>query len=294
MPVHQPGLRPRRLADNFGTADGLTVGDFVQAIVLGITQGLSEFLPVSSSGHLILVSWLFGWEDQGLAFDVGLHAGTLAVLVAYFWKDWYLMASSAFGDVTRRDGARGLSPPTETLMLIAIGSIPVAAAGLLLDDWIAANLREPWLVATMLVLFGAVMLAVDRKSRDHRPLGQIRLADVLFIGLAQACALVPGVSRSGATMTAGLARGLDRADAARFAFLLGTPAFAGAALLELPELVSTGGDWELALVGAIAACLVGFVAVHSLLAFLRQRTLGAFVAYRVGLAGVVFATIAIR
>ncbi len=97
------------------------MGDVVQAIVLGITQGLSEFLPVSSSGHLILVSWLFGWEDQGLAFDVGLHAGTLAVLVVYFWKDWYLMASSALGDVTRRDGARGLSPPSETLMLIAIG-----------------------------------------------------------------------------------------------------------------------------------------------------------------------------
>lgn len=270
------------------------MNDLLEAIVLGITQGLSEFLPVSSSGHLILVSWFFGWEDQGLAFDVGLHAGTLAVLLAYFWKDWYAMASSALGDLTRRDSAPGLSPPTETLLLIAIGSVPVAVIGLLLDDWIAANLREPWLVATMLALFGAVMLKVEQWSRDRRPIGEIRLADVLIMGLAQACALAPGVSRSGATMVAGLARGLNRADAARFAFLLGTPAFLGAALLELPELVSNPGEWELALVGAVVAGVVGLMAVRVLLVFLRQRTLTAFVVYRIAVSAVVFAAIAIR
>jgi len=270
------------------------VNDVLQAITLGVTQGLTEFLPVSSSGHLILVSSLFGWEDQGLAFDVGLHAGTLVVLLAYFWRDWRLMVSSAIGDLRREGGRPALSPPTETLLLIAIGSIPVAVAGLLLDDWIAANLREPWLVATMLSLVGVVMLVVDRWSRDRRTLGDVRLVDVLIIGLAQAAALVPGVSRSGATMTAGLARGLDRSDAARFAFILGTPAFAGAALLELSDLLTTGGEWELALVGATVAGLVGLAAVHFLLRFLRQRTLAAFVAYRVGLACVVFAAIAVR
>ncbi len=267
--------------------------DVLQAIMLGATQGLTEFLPVSSSGHLILVSSFFGWEDQGLAFDVGLHAGTLVVLLGYFWRDWCLMVSSAVGDLRRRGAAPALSPPTETLLLIAIGSVPVAVAGFLLDDWIAANLRQPWLVATMLALVGAVMLVVDRWSRERRPLGDVRLADVLIIGLAQAMALVPGVSRSGATMTAGLARGLDRGDAARFAFILGTPAFAGAGLLELPDLMTTGGEWELALVGATVAGLVGLAAVHFLLRFLRQRTLSAFVAYRVLLAGIVFAAIAV-
>ena len=284
----------RLLAANLGTGDGLAVDDVLQAITLGATQGLTEFLPVSSSGHLILVSSLFGWEDQGLAFDVGLHAGTLVVLLGYFWRDWYLMVSSAVGDLRRRGATRALSPPTETLLLIAIGSIPVAVAGLLLDDWIASNLREPWLVAAMLALFGAAMLIVDRSSRAPRRVGDIGLADVLIIGLAQAAALVPGVSRSGATMTAGLARGLNRGDAARFAFILGTPAFAGAALLELPDLVTTGGEWKLALVGATVAGLVGLAAVHFLLRFLRQRTLGAFVAYRVVLAGIVFAAIAVR
>lgn len=270
------------------------MGDLLQAITLGVTQGLTEFLPVSSSGHLILVSSLFGWEDQGLAFDIGLHAGTLAVLLAYFWRDWYLMASSALGDLTRRDSAPGLSPATETLLLIAVGSIPVAVAGLLLDDWIAANLREPGLVAAMLALFGAVMLTVDRRSQGRRQKEELRLSDVLIIGLAQACALIPGVSRSGATLTAGLAQGLSREEAARFAFLLGTPAFAGAALLELPDLAGTGGDWKLALIGAGVAAIVGLTAVHLLLAFLRQRSLIIFVVYRYCLAAMVFGVIAAR
>lgn len=261
--------------------------------MLGVTQGLTEFLPVSSSGHLILVSSLFGWEDQGLAFDAGLHVGTLVVLLGYFWRDWYLMACSALGDLRRR-GTPALSPPTETLLLIAIGSIPVALTGLLMDDWIAAHLREPWLVATTLGVFGVVMLTVDRRSQDRRPIGDIRLVDVVAIGLAQAFALVPGVSRSGATMTAGLARGLSRADAARFAFILGTPAFAGAALLELPELATTGGAWEFALIGACVASLVGLAAVHLLLGFLREQTLVVFVVYRFVLAMVVLATLAAR
>ncbi len=268
--------------------------DLLRSVVLGITQGLSEFLPVSSSGHLILVSVLFGWEDQGLAFDVGLHVGTLMVLLGYFWRDWYLMVGSAFGDFLRRDCRAGLSTPTETLLLIALGSVPVAVTGLLFDDWIAANLRQPWLVATMLASAGALMLTVDRRSQGRRPKEDLRLSDVLLIGLAQACALIPGVSRSGATMTAGLARGLSREEAARFAFLLGTPAFAGAALLELPDLAGTDTDWKVALVGAGVAGLVGLAAVHLLLGFLRQRSLLTFVVYRYCLAATVFGVIAAR
>lgn len=283
-----------RLAGSNETADVLTVSDLLRAIVLGVTQGLTEFLPVSSSGHLILVSSLFGWEDQGLAFDVGLHVGTLMVLLGYFWRDWYLMVVSAVGDLLRRDRRVGLSSPTETLLLIALGSVPVAVTGLLCDDWIAANLREPWLVATMLALFGAVMLAVDRRSQGRRQKEDLRQSDVLFIGLAQVCALFPGVSRSGATMTAGLVRGLSREEAARFAFLLGTPAFAGAALLELPDFAGADKHWKLALVGAGVAGLVGLAAVHLLLGFLRQRSLFTFVIYRYSLAATVFGVIAAR
>ncbi len=282
------------LAGNHSALDRLAVADLFQAIVLGVTQGLTEFLPVSSSGHLILVSSLFGWEDQGLAFDAGLHAGTLVVLLGYFWRDWALMVRSAAGDLRRRGRGPALSPPTETLVLITVGSVPVAVAGLLLDGWIAANLREPWLVATMLALFGIVMLAVDRGARGQRPFGDVRLGDVLIIGLAQSLALVPGVSRSGATITAGLACGLDRATAARFAFVLGMPTFAAAAFLELPELVTAGGEWKLALVGAMVAGVVGFAAVHGLLAFLRHRTLAAFAVYRLVVAVVALALLALR
>lgn len=256
--------------------------DFVRAVVLGIVQALTEFLPVSSSGHLILVPRLFNWPDQGLAFDVGLHMGTLVALLGYFWRDWLRMFRAALGDL-RGHGPRvgRWSPQGALLPLIAIGSIPAALVGFLLDDWIEEHVRQPWLVAIMLIVFGGTMLLAERISRRDRGLDSVRLVDVLLIGAAQAVALIPGVSRSGATMSMGMARHLDREAAGRFAFLLGTPAFVGAGLLKLGDLEgSTGREFAELGLGFLMAAAVGYAVIHYLLRFLRTRSLLPFVYYR--------------
>jgi undecaprenyl-diphosphatase len=260
--------------------------ELIRAAILGIVQGLTEFLPVSSSGHLILVPSLFRWPDQGLAFDVGLHLGTLLALLLYFWRDWYVMLRHGAGDL-RRHQLRVRSYRTESrlLLLLALGSVPTAVVGLLFDDWIEANVRQAWLVAIMLAVFGTVMLIADRRSRLERTAGDIGVTDIMLIGLAQACALIPGVSRSGATMSMGLFRHLTRNDAARIAFLLGTPAFVGAGLLKASDLT---GDADISvaqfMVGFGSSAIVGFLAIHFLLRYLRTRSLLPFVVYRYGVA----------
>jgi undecaprenyl-diphosphatase len=256
----------------------------LRAVVLGIVQGLTEFLPVSSSGHLILVPWFFNWPDQGLAFDVGLHLGTLLALLLYFWRDWVGMARSTLGDLRARTPTSALSPQSRLLGLIVIGSVPAGVAGLLFNDWIEANVREPWLVAVLLIVMGFAMLAAEAVSQRTRTMGQIGLLDAVLIGAAQACALIPGVSRSGATISMGLVRNLDREAAARFAFLLGTPAFVGAALLKSQDLAAESSS-ELGALAAGFACsfITGIAVIHFLLRFLRQRSLMTFVVYRWGL-----------
>lgn len=268
--------------------------ELLQAIILGIVQGLTEFIPVSSSGHLVLVPAFFGWDDQGLAFDVGLHVGTMVAVIGYFWRDWWRMATSSLGDLGSGALIR-LQPrrDTQMLLLLAVGTIPAGIVALLFDDWIEANLREPWLVAVALAVAGTVMLVAERLGRMDRAMEGVGLRDVVVIGLAQACALFPGVSRSGATISAGLAVGLRRDDAARFTFLLGTPAFAGAALLKAFDL---GGEdspnlWFLA-AGMVTSGVVGFAAIHYLLRFLRTRTLVPFVIYRYVLAAVTLLAVA--
>ncbi len=260
--------------------------DLVRAIVLGIVQGLAEFLPISSSGHLILVPALFRWEDQGLAFDVGLHGGTLLALLAYFWRDWYVMFRSGLLDLARH-GPRvsAWSIDTRLLWLLAAGSVPAGIAGLLFDDWLEANVRQPWLVAIMLALMGTVMLIADRLAPNRRPIVTVGLRDALLIGAGQALALIPGVSRSGATVTAALAVGLRREDAVRFAFLLGTPAFVGALLLKSTDLAALSGtEARDMLVGFATSAVVGFAAIHFLLRWVRTRTLLVFVLYRYAVA----------
>jgi undecaprenyl-diphosphatase len=260
--------------------------DLVRAVVLGIVQGLTEFLPVSSSGHLILIPALFGWDDQGLAFDVGLHGGTLLALLAYFWRDWYVMFRTGLADLARH-GARISNWRTDTrlLWLLALGSLPAGVVGLLFNDWIEAHVRQPWLVAIMLALMGTVMLLADRLAANRRPIATVGMTDALIIGVGQALALVPGVSRSGATVTAGLARGLRREDAVRFAFLLGTPAFVGALLLKSADLAALSGtEARDMLVGFATSAIVGFAAIHLLLRWVRTRSLLVFVLYRYAVA----------
>lgn len=261
--------------------------DYLRAAILGIVQGLSEFLPISSSGHLILVPALFNWPDQGLAFDVGLHCGTLLALLVYFWSDWWRMARSFFIDLPRkRASVAAYSGDSQLLLLLALGSVPAAVVGFLFNDWIEENLRQPWLVAIALGLVGLIMFAADRRSRLDREIAGVTVLDAVLIGAAQACALFPGVSRSGATMSMGLFRNFTRDSAARFAFLLGTPAFVGAALLKAKDLESLSGkETNELLIGFLFSAVVGFLVIHFLLRFLRTRTLMPFVFYRLFVAG---------
>lgn len=252
-----------------------------QALVLGTVQGLTEFLPVSSSGHLLLVPHVFGWPDQGLAFDAALHAGTLAALLAYF-------RSELIGLITGT-----LSRWVAVLMVAA--TVPGALVGVLFEKSIEASLRSPLVVAASTAGWALVMLAADRRAKAARaaagdPLERIGWWQGLGVGVAQALALIPGTSRSGITITTGLFAGLDRATAARFSFLLGIPLTAGAAALKTMHLVRSGtfaaevGPFVVAL---LAAFLSGWFAVWFLVSYLRQRSLRPFVLYRLLLAAAI-------
>lgn len=269
---------------------------FVRAAVLGVVQGLTEFLPVSSSGHLILVPALFDWPDQGLSFDVGLHLGTLLALLVYFWHEWLAMARHGLADLRdHRLNFVSHSPESRLLWLIALGSVPAAIVGLLFNSWIEDNVRQPWLVAVMLALVATLMLLADRATRERRVLAGLRVPDAILIGVGQACALIPGVSRSGATITTALFRDFRRDDAARFAFLLGTPAFVGAALLKAKDLASESShQYGELFVGLLCSAIVGFAVIHLLLRYLRTRSLVPFVAYRYGAAAVTLIIAAAR
>jgi undecaprenyl-diphosphatase len=254
---------------------------YTQAVVLGVVQGLTEFLPVSSSGHLILVPHLFGWADQGLAFDAALHLGTLAALLAYFRAE---LIGLLTGTLSRR-----------LIVLLALATIPGAVAGLLLEHVIEEQLRSPLLIAGTTALFGIVMGAADRfavpaAKRPGDPLERVGLGQAVSVGCAQALALVPGTSRSGVTITTGLLAGLDRATAARFSFLLGIPITAGAGALKTLHLLRAGlgpGEGGPLLAAVLAAFLSGWAAVWFLVGFLRRRSLVPFVVYRLLLAAVI-------
>ncbi len=246
----------------------------LESIILGIIQGIAEFFPISSTAHLVLLPWFFGWEGDvsTLTFDVALHAGTLMSLFICFWKDIKDMFGKNF----------------KLLLLIAVGTVPAGLAGLYLEDYVAGPLRGPQIIAAALVVVGGVMYASEG-LRGKKTLGGLGLLDVLFIGALQAVALVPGVSRSGITISAGLARGVRRDHAARFSFLLSIPVIAGAAVLEGRHLFDSTGDTDMALVGAgfAAAFVTGVVAIKLLIHYLKRFTLKAFVYYRFVLAGVI-------
>lgn len=263
--------------------------------MLGIVQGAAEFLPISSSGHLILVPALFRWPDQGVAFDVALHAGTLLALVAYFRREWARIALAVGGDLRHRRWGGGLRSPDSRLALaIVIGTLPAATLGVVFDRWVEEHVREAWLVASALALFGVVMFVVDRRARGCRGAEELTAVEALVIGCGQALALVPGVSRSGATIVAALLVGLRREEAARFAFLLGTPVIAGAFLLKARELPAADAGMAGPLVGMATAAVVGALAIAWLLRFLRTRSLAPFAYYRWAVAAFTLLVAALR
>ncbi len=263
-----------------------------QALILGIVQGITEFFPISSSGHLLLVPELFGWQEQPLAFDVALHAGTATAILAYFHRDWWLLIRESFCDL-RRHRARisAWGPHGRLMLLLAAGTIPAVIVGLSIGN-LESQLRTPGVVATMLILVGLYMAAAERWSRPNVEAGveQLTWTGSLIVGVAQAFALVPGVSRSGSTIATGMFIGLNRATAARFSFLLATPVTIAALAKELPNLRGAAeqgiSGMEIA-VGIVTSLVVGLAAIRFLLRYLAVGSLYPFVVYRIALAVVV-------
>jgi undecaprenyl-diphosphatase len=253
------------------------------AVTLGLIQGLSEFLPISSSAHLILTPWFFGWPDPGLSFDVALHIGTLAAVAIYFWRDWVALLRAA---------PRPRTPDGRLFWLLILGAIPGGIAGVLLDSLAEQALRNPLLIAITLSLMGVVLFAADHWGQRDRDMRDIGMLDAALIGIAQAIAIVPGVSRSGITIAVARARGIERRAAARFSFLLGTPIIAGAALFKLRHLLDTPGALNGPfLAGVATAAIVGALSIGLLLRYLQRAGLGIFVMYRLILAELVVATL---
>lgn len=248
-----------------------------QAAVLGILQGLTEFLPVSSSAHLILAPWFFGWEDPGLAFDVALHMGSLLALLIYYRRDWIMIIHDAIsGD---RRGRRLLG-------LLIVASVPGAIFGFLFEKQAETVFRSPLLIAGTLALLGLALWIFDQIAPQARDLDEIRFSDALLIGVAQAFALIPGVSRSGATITVGRLLGINRQDAANFSFLMSTPIIAGAGMLKMHELLHSGMTSTLT-AGFVASAVFSLAAIAILITYVRSRSYRIFAWYRLALAAVV-------
>jgi len=249
----------------------------LQIIVLAVVQGITEFLPISSSGHLILVPHLFGWADQGLLIDLAVHVGSLVAVLAYFWRDvWMMIRGIPKLATDRRD------PGARMIVLILIATIPAVAIGLFAKETVETAFRSVELIAWTVTIWGIVLYIGDRYGATVRRIEHMTIGGAFLIGCAQALAMVPGTSRSGITITMARFLGMERADAARFSFLLSLPTIAGAGLLGMKDLMETGSA-ELqhdALVAAIIACLTAFGAIWFLMSYVRRATYTPFVVYR--------------
>jgi undecaprenyl-diphosphatase len=263
-----------------------------QALVMGIVQGFTEFLPVSSSGHLIIVPFLFGWHDpfiDSLAFSVMLHIGTLLALFIYFWADWLRLIPA--GLATIRDRSFRGDPDRRLAWLLVAATIPAAIVGFLFNDIIESNVREVGLVALNLVVGGGILWLADQRGGRAKGVTDVSFPVAFGIGAAQAVALVPGISRSGISISAARFAGLGREAAARFSFLMAAPVTAGAAIFELRKLMTgeagVAVSIEPLVIGMVAAFVSGIIAIGVLLRYVRTRSMTVFVVYRLVLAGIV-------
>jgi undecaprenyl-diphosphatase len=265
----------------------------IQALIMGIVQGLTEFIPVSSSGHLVLVPWLFGWKDPfitSVAFTVILHMGTLVALLAFFWRDWVKLIPA--GLATIRDRSFKGDPDRKMAFLLVVATIPAVLVGPIFESKLEDLVREPARIALMLCVGAAILWLADRWGSKQRDETSLSFGDSLVIGVAQVIALVPGISRSGISISAGLFMGLNREAAARFSFLMATPVIAGAGVWEARKFITgeagPSPEMNVVAIGFIASLISGFLAIRFMLAFLKRRPLTAFVAYRVVAAILVF------
>ncbi len=271
----------------------------LQAILLGLLQGATEFLPISSSGHLVLVPWLLQWPVPDLAFDTLVHWGTAVAVIGYFWRDWLALIRGAWRGIR----ARSLHDPhARLLLLLILATVPGALAGALLEDFFEGMFARPAAAAGFLLLTAAILTLAEagwresaRAKHSPRPLPALSWADALAIGAAQALAILPGVSRSGATIATGLGRGLDRDAAARFSFLLSTPIILGAGAMQMLRLAWSGelaGEAPILFIGFLTALLSGAASIHFLLRYIRRRPLYPFALYCV-LMGILGLTVAL-
>jgi undecaprenyl-diphosphatase len=269
-----------------------------QAIVLGIVQGLTEFLPISSSGHLLLVPWLFNWhfllENPGLnkTFDVALHLGTFVAVVAYFWREIVRLIGAWARSIARRSLAE---PEARLAWLLIVSTIPAALVGVLFEDFITERLGKPWMIGVAMIVFAGFMYLIDHLAKLDRDMEDLSWFDALLIGVAQALALLPGVSRSGITMMTGLVLRLDRESAARYSFLMSIPVIGGAAAYKGLEIAKDGLPPNTAtpfLAGMVAAALSGLAAIWFVLAYLKRHNFNIFVVYRIAVGAGVLILIA--
>jgi undecaprenyl-diphosphatase len=262
----------------------------LQVIILAIVQGLSEFLPVSSSGHLVLVPSVFGWSDQGMAFDIAVHFGSLAAVLIYFRGD----IATLLKGTTQVLSGKVASFDARLALAIGIGTIPAAIAGLLLADWIGNNLRSPSVIVFTLSGYAVLMLLADRFGKKDRVLTSVGIKDAVIIGMAQALALVPGTSRSGVTITAAMALGYERTEAARFSFLLAVPVILLATAYELSILITSDAAvaWGQFALGALVSAIVAYLSIEFFMRFVSRVGLLPFVIYRLILAAVIWYALA--
>jgi undecaprenyl-diphosphatase len=253
--------------------------DLFQAIIYGIIQGLGEFLPISSTAHITLAPWLFGWKDPGLAFDIALHMGTLLAVGIFFWKDWIRLIRAGFTDIRSKDG--------RLFWYIMLACIPGGIFGVLFEDKVSTTFRNPMLIGIMLILMGFLLYAADKLSESEVVLKDIGFKRSFLIGVSQAIAMIPGVSRSGITMAAGRIFKLSREDAARFTFLLSTPFIFLSGVYKAKDLVSVPID-AVPFIAAIAVSgIVGALSIKFILNYLKTKGFGIFVVYRCILGAVV-------
>ncbi len=259
--------------------------DLIQSIILGIIQGITEFLPISSTAHLVLVPWLFSWQDKGLPFNVALHIGSLFAIFAYFYQDWKRIIPEFFKSALKgsfkgnQDGTLGL--------YIVIGTIPGVISGFAFESYSAGILRNPLSIAAALALFSIFLYIADRRTKNKKSISDMDMTDCLFFGIAQAFAVIPGVSRSGAAVTGGLLRNFKRDEAARFSFLLAAPLITGAGVLESRHIPLDTLTTAPFLLGILSSAVTAFFVIKFLLRFLQKQSYKAFVIYRIALAAVI-------
>ncbi len=272
--------------------------DIFQPVIFGLIQGLTEFLPISSSAHLILLPKFFNWTDPGLAFDVALHFGTLLAVISYFWKDILEIVNIALKQIGFKNGkinkvVENSKYNNKIVLFLVLATIPGAVTGYFLNDLAESTLRSSRLIIFTLVFFGGLLYWADKRSQKKRKINTLKLKDIVLIGCAQALAIIPGTSRSGATITAGLLLGLSRTEAARFSFLMSMPIIFGAVIYKTPDLIAGGiGLYEI--LGILASAISGYLAIAGLMKFINKVSYKVFFWYRIILASTIFSLLILK